>query len=304
VGYPLRELLSAVEPADPALRDVAAELHSELDDLARELTAGLPADRLPIRLPKGRVTNLLRCERYAEALAGPRMRDSAARAVVLGMLVDRLVHHHVLAGATDLRGRELLDACAEALVADGEIHAIDDHDWFVERLDLAADALAQDWPVVEDAWWPRCEATASTDLADGAVRVQGRMDVVFGGAPTTRPLVVVEVKSRDFRGDDRADLWWYSLMAAWAWNEVPPLAVGWSALQRAAMPEHVRVQSLEAAFGRAATALRRAAEIAAGRAPRETPTPDACPHCPVADRCDAGLAFLRHRDRDDDVLDW
>jgi hypothetical protein len=313
MGFRMRELLADALTADPSstagLLDIAAQLRTDMDADASELIADVPQGRLPLRLSKGRVTDLLHCERYAEARATSPHDDRAEHpAVVKGRLVDRLVHHHVLSGPTDRRGDELADGCLAALAADGEPGEVSESDRpsVVATLDAAADHLDADWGVVDTAWWPQAETTARTALAGGDVLLTGRLDVVLGGMRSGRPLVLVEVKSRGLRAEDRADLWWYGLVAAWAWGEMPAVVAGWSALAGATMPEPVRADGLRTAADRTAAALQRAVELASGREPTATPSAGACPFCPEADRCEPGLAFLatRRSERDDHERDW
>ena len=48
----------------------------------------------------------------------------------------------------------------------------------------------------------------------GAVSVAGKLDAAFGGPPTQRPAVVVEVKGGMWRDEHRADAHLYGLLVA------------------------------------------------------------------------------------------
>jgi hypothetical protein len=168
------------------------------------------------------------------------------------------------------------------------------------RAATVAGALAQQWGPVDSAWGARCELPVSVELAGGAVRCGGRFDVVFGGKPTGLPIVVVEVKAGPAQPHQRADLFWYALLAAWGWEDPPALVATWSAQDAALAPEPVTNGALEAAARRGLEAITRLVRLAAGGEPQARPG-GRCSWCAALDRCGPGLDHLRARPAGDEM---
>src|SRR5690606_21377279 len=141
------------------------------------------------------------------------------------------------------------------------------------------------WPRIDPAWWPRVEDPVRVRLADGAVTVGGRIDVVLGGAPTERPAVLVEVKGGRWWDGMRADAHLYALVVALR-DGRPPAAVVTVVADGTTQVEPVRPAVLATAADRVERALATAAALAAGEAPATRPGPH-CDHCPARAGCPA-----------------
>jgi hypothetical protein len=154
--------------------------------------------------------------------------------------------------------------------------------------------LAAGWPEVDGAWWPRVEEPVRARLAGGSVTVSGRLDLVFGGPPTPRPAVVVEVKAGRWYDGMRADAHLYALLVALRDGQAPVAAVTVVA-DGTTQVEPIRPAVLAHAAERVEEALGVAAALAAGEAPAVHPGPH-CTHCPARPECPAGLAWRPPRE--------
>jgi hypothetical protein len=271
-----------------------AEHRAALDEAARQAIAGVPADALPLRLPKRRVADLVRCPRLAVASAGAgpavpsvplvmgRLAELGAHLVVLGAIdAAVLVSPDDLLRAVESAGRALADplaAAAERFDDTARANAADD---LADRVGQ----LARSW-VRSPARWVRCEERFDVPLATAvggapAVVVSGRVDVSFGAPPLLRPAGeprgVVELKSTRLPLDPIEESAWYALLAGlvegvapdgtalWAPDEGGPNSVG----RLAAFP--VSKASIVSAASRLEDAMVVAGELAAGAKPAERP---------------------------------
>lgn len=238
----------------------------------------------PLRLAKSTVTWLLRCPR--RALAGPG--TAAGDDLVAGLAVDAAAK---LATLVPQR-RPTTDDALAFLAATGDGTA---GDHLAARGDAAPalladigariDGLLAVWGTIDPAWWPRVEEPVRVGLADGAVTVGGRLDLLVGGPPTGRPAVVVEVKGGRWYDGMRADGHLYALLVALRDGRAPAAVVTVVA-DGTVQVEPVRPAVLATAADRVAEALRVAAVVAAGEPAAEQPGPH-CAHCPVAHDCAA-----------------
>ncbi|HVM55104.1 MAG TPA: hypothetical protein VM262_18100 [Acidimicrobiales bacterium] len=290
----LEEVATAPVPiADPG--PVIDELRDRLETAATEAVDGLGAEHLPVRLPKARVAELLACEQLAvTASASGR---SLSEPVVRGRILDRLLHHHVHGGGPAPGPALAVAVGAFEAERDDEVVAWLDHDPDL-RARLAEDASGfaerlQTLGPIDPAWWPRCEDRLRVDLADGAVVCAAQLDLVAGGGPTGRPMVILEAKSGPFTADHRDGLFWYALLAALRHGSPPRGVIGWSAWEGRAWWQPVTADVLRGAATRGEEALARLAALLGGRAPDRTAC-RACawcaerPTCPAARPLDGG----------------
>jgi hypothetical protein len=256
-------------------------VRDRLDEAARRATAlaGWTEDE-PLRLTKHRVTWLLRCPRRAVAVPD----ESASDDLVAGLIVDAAAK---LATLVPQRP-PTAEAAVEFLAATGEERVADRPD-AVRQAAALVERLAAAWPSVDPAWWPRVEEPARVRLADGAVTVGGRVDLIFGGPPTSRPAVVVEVKAGRWYDGMRADAHLYALLVALR-DRRPPAAVVTVVADGTTQVEPIRPAVLLHSAERVEEAMTVAATLAAGEAPAVHPGPH-CPHCPARPGCPAGLAW-------------
>jgi PD-(D/E)XK nuclease superfamily len=256
-------------------------VRDRLDEAARRATAlaGWTEDE-PLRLTKHRVTWLLRCPRRAVAVPD----ESASDDLVAGLIVDAAAK---LATLVPQRP-PTAEAAVEFLAATGE-ERVADRPAAVRQAAALVERLAAAWPSVDPAWWPRVEEPARVRLADGAVTVGGRVDLIFGGPPTSRPAVVVEVKAGRWYDGMRADAHLYALLVALR-DRRPPAAVVTVVADGTTQVEPIRPAVLLHSAERVEEAMTVAATPAAGEAPAVHPGPH-CPHCPARPGCPAGLAW-------------
>jgi hypothetical protein len=275
-------------PADDAGQ--IAHLRDRLDEAARAAAgvAGWTPDA-PLRLTKSVVTWLLRCPR--RALAPPD--SSGSDDVVAGLIVDAAAK---LATLVPQRAATV-EAAVAFLAATGD-DAVADHLASLApaaRGFLLADSgarvaqLAAVWPVVEPDWWPRVEEPVRARLADGVVTVGGRLDLAFGGPPTPRPAVVVEVKGGRWYDGMRSDAHLYALLVALRDGRSPAAAVTVVA-DGTTQVEPIRPALLAHAAERLDEAMQVAAALAVGEAPDARPGAH-CDHCPVRAGCPAGASW-------------
>ncbi|MGH9211087.1 MAG: PD-(D/E)XK nuclease family protein [Acidimicrobiales bacterium] len=294
------------EPATGAVLDEAAGL---LDDAATLAVrdGGWSCDD-PLRLSKGPVGWLLRCPRRAVAGAATQRTGADRHSLAIGLIVDAGAK---LATLTGRAAPVTVDAALEFLAASGD-PTVDDYieDAGPEAAsELRAEAsepldrLAHAWPLIDPSWWPRVEEPVRVRLADGAVTLGGRLDMLLGGPPTQHPGLVVEVKSGRWQDTARADAHFYGLLLGLR-DSVAPAAVVTVAAGDAsghdrpgrsrttpltAQVEPIRPVVLRHTAERVAVALGTAARLAAGEPPAAHPGSH-CVHCPLRATCPEAMA--------------
>ena len=284
------------EPATPM--DVA-EVRAALEHAAATaVEAAGDADLAsnPIRLAKRRITELAACERHLIASFDV---DGGAGSddLHLGVLIDVLAEHHVLTGRPR-PDAEPLALAEELCLAHGDKDAT--AAWLTaldpdarrnvdERLTEKRDQLLGGWPAFARDWWPRTQERVVVGLAAGQVVLDGRADVIVGGAPTPWPAMVIEVKSGEFSREQRDDGLFYGMLLALRDHEAPAAAI--TTTPSAIHVERATTDRLRTACLRLTAAIEAAGELAGGRPPRERPGPR-CRRCPDAGACPAGRTWL------------
>ncbi|HKA82432.1 MAG TPA: PD-(D/E)XK nuclease family protein [Acidimicrobiales bacterium] len=280
------------KPLDAPSSAGIAALRAELDAAARATGAvgGGGLDE-PLRLSKHLVTGLLRCPRRALSERSEDLGPSDD--VIVGWIVDaaaKLATVSPRRGVTVDAAVAFLSALGDGSVADrladlgpaaGPLRS--DAAARIDR--LAASGLS----AVGAAWWPRVEEPVRVALAGGTVIVAGRIDVLFGGPPTGRPGVIVEVKGGRWYDGMRADGHLYALMLALRDGEVPASAVT-IVSDGTTQVERIRPALLQHAAERLDEAMGVAARLAAGEPPAMSPGAH-CQHCPVRADCPAGRTW-------------
>lgn len=252
----------------------------------------------PIRLSKGRITELAACERHLVATAdGDAGGGGQEDLLHLGVLIDVLAEHHVLTG----RPRpdpEPLALGTELCRAHGDKEAT--LDWLAglapdarraidERLTEKRDALLGGWPAFDRSWWPRTQERVVVGLAGGQVVLDGRADAIVGGRPTRWPALVLEVKSGSFSREQRDDGLFYGLLLAVRDGEAPDAAI--TTTPAGLHVERASVERLDTACLRLSAAIVAAGELAGGRPPEERAGPR-CGRCPAVRACPTGSAWV------------
>lgn len=299
-GPSLSDLLEGWLARPPVSDDGLVEaLLGRLEAAADPLVARLEAGHMvPLTLDKERLEALIACERRGGAVLGRTVPVGEVDPVARGLLLDVLVRRWVTTLGAELpRGRTLLDEARALVVADRGDGAADEvvarlvglggdeQVAWADDLEARAARLLADWPrPEEDRWW-RTEERAVIGLADGAVVLSGRFDVVVGGAASGRPMVILEVKSGRIWPEYVAAQEFYALLAT-VRDRMPPVAVvtvasGPLGVER--IVAEVDADLLERAAGRVVAALGGIDRVLDGR-PEERPS-ERCPTCLARRAC-------------------
>lgn len=274
-------------------------LGAEIERAARYAVEGMDPARRPLRAPKSRLSDVLRCPRLVVANLGAPDPEPGV-SLLEGHFLDLLVAHHLAVGVPD----EPWDVIPAALsVSDDEALSTwvgqlggDDLERWIHWARDRRDALVHTWGAARAEWWPRAQSPATVVMADGAVVLSGKFDVEFGGRPAQRPTVVVEVKSQLPRDDHRMEIGWYALLATLR-DRAAPAAVGvWYGDGRILWAP-VDGGLLESAGRRAVAAIDALGALGRGVEPAERPG-TWCRWCADAAVCDTGIAWLGSSDRE------
>ena len=272
--------------------DELDEVRADLEHAAAEALAAVGADldpsAVPLRLHKGRLADLERCERSAVARSTNVDRASGP-AVLGGTALDHYVAHQLVAG----RVREPVSDLRSMLEATGDhdtLDALDGLDEAIARSTLAplAGAVADAWSGVGPAWMPRVQTGAALTLAGGAFTCRGVLDVELGGPGTGRPGVLFEVKSAEQTSAHPHEVYLYALLVSLRDRCAPAVVARWYPGGDPVALE-VTVGVLHAASARLAAGLRRWAELQAGDTPAER-AGGWCSWCPDRGGCPSSAA--------------
>jgi hypothetical protein len=284
--------LSDLVAPPPVHHGLLDDLRAHLDARAAAAAARVDEDHLPLRLPKSRLGDLGRCERLAVARAAHRDDTPTwSPAALRGVALDRFVAHQLVAGRVldpgeVLRGMLAADASWSALAA---VEDLDDGE-LSDLVDPLAEAVAQGWSGIDDAWAPRTQSSAMLVLADAQVVCSSVLDVELGGPPGDLPAILVEVKSGRPVSEHASEVYLYALLVALRDGAAPAEVARW---YPGAAPAAIAVTDglLETAAARLEDGIVAWAQLAAGRPPDEAPgvwcrwCPDA-PRCPSVERGD------------------
>jgi hypothetical protein len=290
----------AGERGEQTAHQVFDRLRHELEDVAEVCAghAGWQPD-MPLRLAKATVSWLVVCPRRAVTPDSPTPGPDLA----LGALIDAVAKVATVKRLDHGDGAAAVEAGLGWLRADGGqddlVAWLDDLDdeAAAELRATAAERSAQllsGWPAVDPGSWPRVDEWLRLHLAGGAVSIAGRIDVAFGGPPTTRPTVLVEVKGGAWRDGHRADAHLYGLLAGLRDGRAPAAVVTVCAADGKVNVEPIRAGVAEAASLRVARAIEVAADLAAGEVAATAPGPY-CVTCPALAACDDGQRHLADR---------
>lgn len=274
---------------EPVVGAVLDDAHALLEDAAADATelGRWTADE-PLRLSKGPLAWLLRCPR--RALIGPELSGGPSNLddLAIGLIVDATAKLAVLSPRQPID----VDNALAFLAASGDEtlqHHLDDLGpqaaaGLLAEAGARVDRLLADWPTIDPGWWPRVEEPVRVRLAEGAVVVSGRLDLLLGGPPTDRPGLVVEVKSGRWHDGVRADAHLYALLVGLRDGVAPAAVLTVAVREGETQLEPIRPAVLIHAAERVAVALQTAATIAAGEPPAACPG-SYCAHCPLLAEC-------------------
>lgn len=289
-------------PDEPS---VAAEelqaLHQQLTESVaaswRAVEGHIDPDLVPVRLPKTRLAELEQCERLACARLSGSAGAAAGTAVLRGTALDQFVAHQLVAG----RVREPAADLASMLAAAGDLASLELLEGLPEHiakelLDPLTAAVADSWSGIDASWAPRVQSSASVVLAERRCITSGLVDVELGGPATTRPTVLVELKSGRPAATHQYEVYLYALLVALRDGRAPVAAARW---YPGGEPASVSVTTgvLDAAVARLAAGFERLLVLLAGTTPAERPGPW-CSWCPDAAECPSAAAG--HAGGDDD----
>ncbi|MBK9178827.1 MAG: hypothetical protein IPM45_04520 [Acidimicrobiales bacterium] len=306
MGRTLSDVLADVlaAPPPPVSPDALRSIRAALDDALTAVADDLDPAAGPLRLPKGRVSEVLACERAVLANLAPRPVSEAAR---LGRLLDRVAAHLVLGGDLGEPGGvgDALGVARDALCAEDDpellawVDGLGGPDRERVRTNLAghAESLAASLGVLDPAWWPRCESRATVTFAGGRIVAGAAFDLVLGGRPTGRPTVLVELKSGPTRPEHRQDVFWYALLCALRDGEAPAVVATWSGGDATVVDTPVAEGVLESAARRVIDAAVRLTRLASGGEPDMTPS-GRCRWCRALPRCTPGTLWVDAADAD------
>ncbi len=257
--------------------DQIRDLHDEIEEEARRAVHGLDADRLPLRLPKSKVTDILACEAYM--VEGRRAREvgEGGERLTMAQACGIAADHVVAAWCGGARFGGTVESAAALVEAyrDPSLlhwwHTGDgsDREGLTGVLTQVAEALVSGLGPVDPLWVARTQVPVAASFAGGAVICEGRFDLELGGHPTELPGAIVDVKTGSHadaaRSEHADDLLIYALMASFRDGVAPSWVGTWHAT-RASLDVHpVGLGALETAAGRLLAAIGQLAELRAGR---------------------------------------
>jgi hypothetical protein len=280
---------------EPELRhELRAELEQGLEPLADALRTAAAGGN-PLHVSKHALAGVHGCEVgfLAEppfAWSIPRARGSIAhKAIELSMHVRLAPVSLQIVDEAIARLAETETGLGEWLAARSEF----------ERAELRASAnesvaaFLETWPPLKPRWRPVTESRVKVELVDGAVVLQGKVDLTLGGGGgTTAGKVLVDLKTGGFAPHHRDDLRFYALLEAIKLG-VPPRRVATYYLESArCLSEDVDTALLLTAARRVVDGVARLVALRSGGAePVLRPGPP-CHWCPIRDACPSGQQYL------------
>ena len=276
-------LIGVGDPDGPGVPPRAAE---RLRDRIEGELAGLSFPET-LWLSKGRVEDLARCRGLLDAsLKGEGEPFAHSAQSAAGTLMHRAVQLDVaVERAVDVRS--VVERSADRLIEqDGGfgrywagLDALDR----AERLADASASLAmfrEMFPPIPRAWQPVAEQPMRTRLADGAVVLSGRLDLVLG----RRQRLLIDFKSGEARPAHAEDMRFYALLCTLAFGR-PPYRVATVFLQSMEwQAEDVTEETLDLAAARVIETATIAAALIGGATPNLTAGPH-CAWCPRRPTC-------------------
>ena len=156
------------------------------------------------------------------------------------------------------------------------------------------------FPRLSPKWRPVTESTQIVDLADGRIRLRGKVDLTLGTAQGNQAgKVVIDLKTGAPSPVHRDDLRFYALLDAIRVGIPPRLVASFYLDLGEARTEAVTEGVLDATVARTVDAAHRLTALRAGTvAPVHRPS-YACRWCVARPTCDVGQAWLAD---DDDLL--
>lgn len=174
----------------------------------------------------------------------------------------------------------------------------------VERAELRASAgdrvhkFFECFPRLEPKWRPVTESSQVVELAEGRVRLRGKVDLTLGAARGTQAgKVVIDLKTGVPNPVHRDDLRFYALLDAIRLGTPPRLVASFYLDLGEARTEAVTEGVLDAAVARTVDGATRIAALRAGTATPVYRPSFGCRWCGQLPSCEAGRRWLDHDDR-------
>lgn len=283
---------------------IGARLRAQLDAGLAEVVADLAPNEV-LAISKHKLAQVHACEVRLLAeeaddtfeVTVPIARGTVAhKAVELGIhwrgephpmeLVDEAV---ASLATTDHWLTDFLQTCTEAERAELRSTATDRVAKFFEC-----------FPRLEPRWRPVTESSQVVELAEGRVRLRGKVDLTLGTARGMQAgKVVIDLKTGVPTPLHRDDLRFYALLDAVRLGVPPRLVASFYLDLAEARTEEVTEGVLEATVARTVDGIVRLAALRAGTtAPVYRPS-GACRWCPIVDDCETGRRWLSDDGYDD-----
>ncbi|MCB0977483.1 MAG: PD-(D/E)XK nuclease family protein [Acidimicrobiales bacterium] len=156
------------------------------------------------------------------------------------------------------------------------------------------------FPPLRAKWRPVTESSQIVDLADGRIRLRGKVDLTLGQANGNQAgKVVIDLKTGGPNPAHRDDLRFYALLDTIRIGVPPRLVASFYLDMGEARTESVTEGLLDATVARTVDAAARIAALRAGTtAPVYRPS-WGCRWCPVLAECETGRRWLTDEDTDD-----
>jgi CRISPR/Cas system-associated exonuclease Cas4 (RecB family) len=276
--------------------DIGAILRRELDDGIADLAERLPGDDR-FFVSKHAIGGVHGCEaRFLHEQSSFDWSPATARGTVAHRAIELSVHV-----SSEPIPAELVDeAIARLIDADAPIsrylEALGEYD----RADLRSLAVnhvarfLECFPPLRPAWIPRTESRLAVDLADGRVRLSGKVDLMLG-----RPgdKVIIDLKTGSATPLHREDLRFYALLDTITLGVPPRKLASYYLDEAVAHPEDVTEAVLVAAVRRTIAGIRRLIEIQILESEPVRRAGPPCRWCALAEDCSEGIAYLDEDDR-------
>ena len=149
------------------------------------------------------------------------------------------------------------------------------------------------FPPLKPVWRPATESSLSLELAQGRVKMRGKVDLTLGAATGNEARkVIIDLKTGTPNPVHRDDLRFYALLDAIRVGIPPRLVASFYLDLGEARTEPVTVGLLETAVARTVDGIRRLTALRAGTtAPVHRPGP-ACRWCPILADCEPGRSWV------------
>ncbi|MEM7339792.1 MAG: PD-(D/E)XK nuclease family protein [Actinomycetota bacterium] len=262
------------------------------------------ADELPLFVSKHKLMLIHSCPtRYvAEEQQEFEWTVPSARGSVAHKAIELMVTWRGTPTPIDLVEAALGRLEAEERGVGSFIASLDD----AERAELAGRAndfvttFTETFPPLRRQWVPVAESRVRAELCDGALSLQGKIDLSLGRADGTRAgKVLFDLKTGRASASHREDLRFYALLETMKLGVPPRLLVNYYLEAGEPHREPVSTDVIEAAGKRLIDGVTKIIEATAPGADTKRVTGPGCRFCPALTACEPGTAHIAALDRTD-----